>query len=574
MIETWINFAGFLSAFIPPVMDNCREFLNVPGGLPASMGDMLAWLGTAIIFVFGYAEIHFRIPFIPSRLFKKEPEIIFDLPHRGKINQQIPLFLFIKDAERFPVTVEQLTIEITPRSTANSTRLETELNQQIHSKFFSWTFQIPARHFPVAGHYKVTAALTFRGPKKQMKIRQDNYRGIPHDPFSIYISDESLPTLPNCHWGDLHVHSNYTDDQVEFGAPIRETTQCARALGLDFIAITDHSYDLDDKVDNYLENDPYLKKWQNFLKEAERTDTYFSDVVVLGGEEVSVGNHNNQNVHCLVLGNETFYHGAGDGGELLFYNLPTLSLEQLFSEIQDSQEPLIIAAAHPFAKPPYAQKKLLNRGCWQQADLSHKELDYWQIFNGRGDKHFQQGLEEWKKALLSGQRIGILGGSDAHGNFNCYRQISVPFLTMIKHNEQLLGQTRTGVFSEKPLNRATLLEALKQKRVIVSNGPAGEISVKQGGKKHVLGDKIKANSEFVLAINAASSGEFGAIKSVVVHIGDYRKKEERPEIVAVSSETYTLQTQMNFSFGLPPGYLRLEVRTDDTFCLTNPIWIE
>lgn len=573
MIDTWLNFTGFLNSLMPPVTVDLGEFLNTPGGLAASTGQILAWLGVAIIFIFGYAEIHFRIPFIPSRLFKKEPEIVFDLPYRGKIDQQIPLFLLIKDAERFPIILEQLAIEITPKGSAKSTRLETDLNQQIRSKFFSWTFQIPAHHFPKAGHYRVTAGLTYQGSEKQVKIRQDNYRGIPHDPFSIYISDEPLPTLPNCHWGDLHVHSNYTDDQVEFGAPIRETAQCARALGLEFIAVTDHSYDLDDKADSYLENDPYLKKWQNFVKEAERTDAYFTDIVVLGGEEVSVGNHRNQNVHCLILGNNTFYHGTGDGGELLFYNMPTLSLERLFNEIGDLRESLIIAAAHPFDKPPYIQKKLLNRGYWHPADLSHKELDYWQIFNGRRDKYFQQGLEEWKKALLNGQKIGILGGSDAHGNFNCYRQISIPFLTMIKHNEQLLGQTRTGVFSEKPLSRAALLGALKRKRVIVSNGPAAAISIQQKNEMFYLGDEAKARIPLTLRITASSSREFGPFGAVVLYFGSIKEKKERQEFIPLGPDSYQLEKEIELAAGLAAGYVRAEVRTEKNFCLTNPIWI-
>jgi hypothetical protein len=526
-----------------------------------------------LIFIFGYAEIHYRLPFLPSWIFKKEPEIIFDLPTRGQLNQQIPLFLFIKDAQRFPLMLERLTFIITPQNSLNSTQCETELNQQIQSKFFSRTFEIPADHFPQAGFYKVIAQLTCRTRCRKIKLKQDNYRGIPHDPFLIHIAADPLPVLPNCYWGDLHLHSNYTDDQVEFGAPIRETARCAKAMGLNFVAITDHSYDLDDKLDNYLENDPSLKKWQKFVKEVERAENYSPGFLVLGGEEVSAGNHRNENVHCLVFGNRTFYHGSGDGGELLLYNLPTHSLEQLYREVENAGEAVIIAAAHPFDKPPYAQRKLLNRGYWHKTDLSNPALDYWQIFNGRSDKYFRTGLEAWKETLLEGSRVGILGGTDAHGNFNCFRQVSIPFLTMIKHREQLLGQTRTGIFSEKPLSRAALLEALKQKRVIVSNGPAGEISVVQDGNKHFLGDKIKANSGFILSVNAASSAEFGAITSAVVHIGDYRKKEERPETVAVYSNAYTLQTQMNFAFGLPPGYLRLEVRADDSFCLTNPVWI-
>lgn len=557
-------------SLLPPHLAEAARPLYSPTGISSFL---LSLLGLLLLFVFGYAEIHYRLPFFPSHIFKKEPEIVFDLPSRGMINQQIPLFLFIKDAARFPLRLDRLKIVITPQKSLKSTQLETELRQEIHSKFFSWTFHIPPRHFPQAGNYKITAELLFEINGKKTKIKQDNYRGIPHDPFLIYISDAPLPTLPGCYWGDLHVHSNYTDDQVEFGAPIRESALCARAMGLNFLAITDHSYDLDDKPDNYLENDPYLKKWQNYLKEADRADNYFSDFVILTGEEVSAGNHKSQNVHCLLLGNRAFYHGSGDGGELLFYNLPTLSLERLFREIEESKENVIIAAAHPFDAPPYSQRKVLNRGSWESPDLAHPALDYWQILNGRRDKFFRQGLEAWKKALLNRQRIGILAGADAHGNFNCFRQVSTPFFSMVKHREQLLGQTRTGVFCEMPLTRDTLLQALREKRAIISDGPAANISVLQREKTYQLGSQAKAHLPLSVKIAAVSSKEFGELTAVELFIGDYRKKSERRESIAPGQDRFHLSSELSLAEGLPPGYLRLEARAGERLCLTNPIWI-
>ena len=60
------------------------------------------------------------------------------------------------------------------------------------------------------------------------------------------------------------------------------------------MAITDHSYDLDNMVQNYKKNDPELKKWQLFLAETAKLNQELEDFVIIPGEEVSVGNHKKQ----------------------------------------------------------------------------------------------------------------------------------------------------------------------------------------------------------------------------------------------------------------------------------------
>lgn len=536
--------------------------------------DLLWILSSYLLFtVLGYAEIHYRVKGIPSYLYKAEPEILFDLPHRGQTGQAIPLFLFIKDADRFPVALERLKISIAA-SPASVTHLESDLGQRIETKFFSWTFHVPAHHFPQPGHYRVLAELSYRVNHRPRRLRQDNYRSIPRKAFTIYISADPLPALPGWHWGDLHLHSNFTDDQVEFGAPLRETALCARSAGLSFIAVTDHSYDLDDAPDNYLANDPNLPKWHQFLEECERCNGLFPGFVALAGEEVSAGNQRGQNVHCLTLGNRTFYPGGGDGGEKLFENRPTLSLEEFFRRVQNASEGAIIAAAHPFDKPPLSQQWVLNRGYWRREDLYREGVDYWQILNGRRDSFFEQGLRAWIEALLAGRRMGILAGTDAHGNFNCFRQVSIPFFKMVRRRRQLLGETRTGIYSEKPLTRASLLEALKQKRAIISDGPAAEISIYQEGSLYCIGDTARAGLPAAVKIAALSSREFGSLKSLLLYLGERGQGEEREIIIPLPANSYRHQTGMEFPAGLPAGYLRLAVHAGERLCLTNPIWVE
>ncbi len=255
-----------------------------------------------LFLILGYAEIHYRLPVIPSYLYKKEPEIIFDLPIRANWQREIPLFLFIKDSHHFPIQTQSIEVEITNLLQSKSKLFKEVLNQSIHEKFFRYVIKLPATLFEDEGNFQISATLYFvNGQGRSKKIKQDNYRTIPHPPFSIEINNSSLPKQENWFWGDLHIHSNFTNDQVEFGAPLPDTIIAARTMGLDFVAITDHSYDLDDHDDNFLKNDHTLVKWKQFQQEvfsAQRNNDRF---VIIPGEEVSVGNARQQNVHCLIL---------------------------------------------------------------------------------------------------------------------------------------------------------------------------------------------------------------------------------------------------------------------------------
>jgi hypothetical protein len=425
--------------------------------------------------VMAYAEIHFRYPFVPSRLFKREPEILFDLPHRGQQGEKVPLILLIKDAHRFPVQVADLQVNVMNLKKQELSILNFPLDTEITEKFYSKIILLEPTNFPQAGEYQLSAKLSYYDPAKNKRtIVQDNYQGIPHSPFQIFISRDPLPTLNNWHWGDLHVHSNYTDDQVEFGAPIEATVLAAKSIGLDFIAITDHSYDLDDDPDNCLVNRPDIPKWNSFQHNVRRLQNEHKDFVIIPGEEVSVGNHRHQNVHCQILNDPQFHPGSGDSAERLFRHRPTMMLKEL---LKKKARNALSIAAHPQEVPPFSQRLILGRGSWDEQDCMNNHLDALQILNNKSDRSLSRGLELWKQLLLNGRKIGIVAGNDAHGNFNCFRQITIPFLKMIYSRKHLFGQVRTAVKC-KNLNTPLIMEAIREKRAIVSNGPLAIMEVK------------------------------------------------------------------------------------------------
>lgn len=524
--------------------------------------------------IIGYAEIHFRFPSLPSRLFKKEPEIIFDLPLRGKKDRPIPLFLFIKDAHHFPVSIEKAEITISHTETGQIKKVVEVLNLPIKESFYARTFQIAPAYFPDTGEYQIVAELIFRNTKNiQRSLHQDNYSQIPHLPFKILISDSFLPKADHWFWGDLHLHSNYTDDQVEFGAPIAETVQAAKTIGMDFIAITDHSYDLDDKTDNYIENDTELKKWDAFKNEISQVQEKEPEFCIIPGEEVSVGNHANKNVHCLILNDSNFYPGSGDSGERLMHNLPTLTLSEL---LKHKSEDALAIAAHPVTKPPLSQQLILRRGIWDESDCIHPKITALQILNNNNYDSLKNGIILWKKLLLQGHHIGIVAGNDAHGNFNSFRQVSIPFFKMAYRREHLLGQARTAVFAPKySLN--DLLDGLKNHHTIISNGPFAIFELHGKNQVVKIGETFTEKKVDYLKIISISIPDYGAWNELNLYFGSISQNLESKKFTRITIEKLELTLKIPFE-EKDVDYIRLEGFTRNGnqryFCLTNPIWIE
>jgi hypothetical protein len=533
--------------------------------------ELIILLGLLLPFL-SYAEIHFRLPKIPSRLFQSEPEIILDLPYRAETGKKVPLFLIIKDAHQFPVTLLQLRVNIVETSTKDKRSQSENLEILIKENLFTHILYLDSKHFSKRGDYRIVATLDYLSPSGRKKsISQDNYRFIPHPPFKLYVSDEEIPSEENWYWGDLHNHSNYTDDQVEFGAPLESLAAAAESIGLNFLAVTDHSYDLDDHSENYLENDPNLGKWKLFQDEIQFVQKNHPNLVIVPGEEISTGNYKNQNIHCLFLNDPEFFPGNGDSAEQFWQNQPTLSLSHILSN--KSKDTLAIAA-HPLEIPPLSQRLILRRGKWLEQDLVHPELDALQILNGENQELLKKGLQLWSNLLLKGQHIGIVAGSDSHGNFNCFRQISIPFIKMVYSREHLFGSVKTGVFLENfSLNH--LIKEIKQHRTIISNGPFATMTI-QGKNSAKIGDTLKKNEANQLSIITKSSSEFGQWHEISLFWGNYESQKEIKKSITVDKPTY------NFHFNSELlnncDYVRLEAYSRKGeklfFCITSPIWIE
>jgi len=541
-----------------------------------SLYPIIQYISLGIFFllpIIGYAEIHYRIPFLPSRLYRKEPEIIFDLPIRAQKGTPVPLFLFIKDADHFPVWLLSLRITIVNSHTQEEKVVELNLDLEVKESFYSETFWLDPNNFPAAGEYRINARLNCRDSRKRVhQLVQDNYRGIPHPPFEIRISEDTLPKEEGWYWGDFHYHSNYTSDQVEFGAPLSASIEAARTIGLDFLAVTDHSYDLDDDPEDYLKNDPGLKKWALMQDEVRELNLDSQNFCLIPGEEVSVGNSQKKNVHCLVLDEKSFIPGDGDSGEKLLRNKPSLDLPELLR--RKSADALAIAA-HPVEQPPFSQKFILRRGTWGINDFASNDLNVLQILNSGSFESLEDGLKLWQDLLLSVKKCGIVAGNDAHGNFNSFRQVKIPLLKMDYRREHLFGEARTAVQSSG-LNKQDILHSIREHRCLISTGPFLNLEIHHGEHVAGIGDMVRIKDKSIIRITGISTPEYGPWQSAQIVLGNYREKREIKKKIDIPSNNHQFAEKIALSDRA--DYIRLEgfTRSGDRtyFCLTNPIWME
>lgn len=241
-------------------------------------------------------------------------------------------------------------------------------------------------------------------------------------------------------------------------------------------------------------------------------------------------------------------------------------------------------AAHPAVLTPYLESLLLGRGHWDLMDLQHDRLNGVQFWNA-GRRYEEEGLQQWRALLLQGRRVLAIAGSDAHGNFNRFRQITLPFVKMIEHHRHLFGSMRTAAYVEGKLQLDSLIAALRAGRACLTNGPLVDLSIAtpNGGLAR-LGDHLKADGGMI-TLDAVSSAEFGKLAHIKIWRGDLERKEERILYEEMKfSEPYQHHLQLPMPSETENFYLRAEAITQrESFtveqgascrALTNPIWVD
>lgn len=539
------------------------------------------------------------------------PEILFDAPARIDPDSPVPLFLIIRDAHRYPVEIEEVTVKIVSEDGTEGPRTFARNDYgylQRAARFPYWGLPVkeplwwdsftfmPDRE----GTAVIHPAVVFRMNGKRFSIEVDTYPGTSRRPLTVRVSPTKLPSAEGWYHGDIHCHTEYTADQVEFGAPLEMTAFAALCAGMDWIAATDHSYDLDDPPEDdsarncafhkswrpYNAADPGLGKWRMMRAKTalinESSDagsqtcalhasgTRF--ISVIPGEEVTCRTRRGRNCHLLALGSDKFIPGSGDGGERGFSTATERSIGEAAAECIEWGG--IACAAHPLERIPIPERLILGRGEWERADMETPGVAALQIHNGVRDRGFKRGMAAWIGLLLGGRRMFAFGGSDSHGDMNRRRTIGVPFLTVRESAHHVLGAVRTAVFARSG-SWKDILEALMAGRAQVTEGPFIDLVVGSSGQEARPGDTVSADHHHIRAV-CTSTPEFGKLKQGRLLAG--RKGESSERVLTVLDpflkDVYHHEFDGTFSLcGLL--YVRAECITDmGRLCFTNPVWVE
>ncbi len=534
---------------------------------PATESGSVLILFCSFAFIWLYAEIHCRLPILKGLLYKKEPEIIFDAPYRVQTDY-LPLLLIIKDAHWFPITLKEVYLRLSTIEGDFPREFTFQEKCHINQKWFAREYQLDV-HDLKGQTILIDCRARVKVGHHERVVHNDNYPQLSHTPLKVYIDPEPLPNAGSLIWGEMHAHSQWTEDQVEFGLLAEYIPSLARAMGLSFAAILEHSYDLDDKPDSWTKSDPTLAKWHTYQAAIATINTNHPDFCLLPGEEVSVDNGRGKNVHLGLINHPVYFPGGGDSLERKWGYASELHYHRVLEQLDDNA---MAFAAHSFTIPPLSQQIITQRAAWNFADRATNLTGY-QIINGKLSSDVARGLELWQKMLLQGYRYRIFAGNDAHGNFNRFRQVKIPFFKLHERNSQIFGEFMTGVQAAYSNSHAAIIQSLKTKAVIVSNGPALLLKIANTQQSANIGDDLPG-SPASLSFHFDSSEYFGQLKNLRILIGDLERHKERllKNLNFPAGLTHAYQT---IPLGDMPkrGYLRAEGLTRKGHIVyTNPAW--
>ena len=401
-----------------------------------------------------YAETHFKFKLPWSLLYKPWPEIIFDAPFQFVPGVEPYLWIVVRDADRFPTTIKNAEIVLKARvqdaqSTQDAARPDIVICKDLNIEVREQMKFIPIALGKIpAGAYEAHCKLTIEREGKSQTFERWNLPRLKPVPLRFKVLNETLPIAPGYAAGEMHCHTHYSADHVEYGATPEVLQLAAKAVGLDFVNCTDHAYDFAFTQEDYTkEADSPVPRFQKLREEIAALpvkDENGGDMpLMLAGEEVSAGNSKGENVHMTVLAPEGYLPGLGDCGRYWLENRPTRSIKQILNMTEAH-----CFAAHPFQQMGLLEKFVFRRGYWKPEDLQLKNkhsirgLQFW---NGIRDEGFKLGREFWINELGKGNYLLPIGGNDAHGDLNSMTAVDLPLISLKHTRAHTFGNVRTVV---------------------------------------------------------------------------------------------------------------------------------
>ena len=540
--------------------------------IPTTELTALLLLGAALLFIGPfYAETHFKVPPWKGPLYRREPEIYWDCPWRFTRGETLPLALIVKDGSRFPAVLQEPVV--TALCKGESFRLRfcspTRFPAKIEEPFFYTTLEL---RFPdkIAGPVQISPQIRIRVGGEERFVGVSSHPAFSDAPLEVYAAETGLPSLPGWTYVEPHTHTWHTSDQVEFGAPTEMISRFAKTIGIDWVVLTDHSFDLLTPEGRWIGHDPEQGRWKKLGAEVKALNAAAKGARLIRGEEVSCGSAAGANLHLLVYDSPELIPGSGDAGkDLLFWrNKPDISLQTALKTAR--RNGAVVFAAHPIHRLSFAERKALNRSDWGEEDLA-QDLDGIEVWNRNIPERLEESRRRWIELLLRGYRKPASAGSDAHGDFNRSRRVRMPLFSVKENFTEGFGRPRTAVRASEE-TQEEILTALKAGRSVMTNGPLIVLeAAAESGERAEMGGSLRGRNVSA-HVQAVSTEEFGSIRRVELRTGTIGAEREASLTLAkeIGGEG-EFRAQLVVE---KPSYIRAECETERGFAMTNPIWID
>lgn len=504
-----------------------------------------------------YAETHFKFKLPWSPIYRRWPEIFIDGPSFCVPGVKPVFYLAVKDGDFFPVRVKEIELLLTWPGGSRKHTLNPDFTPGSNLVFHPLEIDFTG----CTGQVSILARITAEKPGGARRTFVNaNFPGIPPSPLLITFLASPLPYPAGWHGGELHCHSDYSNDPVEYGAPLSVLQEAGRALGMGYVVCTDHSYDFYYNRRRYMERIDPNANFREYREEAlalNRGLAGGSGTVVIPGEEVSCGNYLGENVHLLVAGHPEFLPGLGDGGRRWLNNQPDLRIEEVLERIGGTPA----FAAHPRSRIGGLERFIFRRGMWHERDLRPnariRGVDGLQFWNGNRGNAYADGRAFWVDRLLRGERISPIGANDAHGDLNRCIGIKTPLFSLYHNRNHVYGHVRTVVKTEEH-SLEGIQAGLAAARLVCTDGPFLDLDSRAGG----------------IRLAGATTVDFGSFTKATVWAG---RRGETKEI-KVQAWGWESGGPMDFSEAVsaPAGaaYIRAEAETaGGRFALTAPVYL-
>jgi hypothetical protein len=442
-----------------------------------------------------------------------------------------------------------------------------------------------------------------------------------------------LPSLPGWYSGDIHTHSQYTNNLYEYGGPLEMYAAAAQAVGLSFVTVSDHSSDFDASGN----------LWGQMAIACAQSST--PQVHLFPAEEVclddnEINNSTDNRIHYLnysnffIRGPEAPITQSLDVSDQFTYLSQALALMESGGGFG--------YAAHPFqAYDPFQAWFGLAMMTWSGENYTiarsssvfagleimnernryKKDVTYWYELNpfpwqDNPNWEFEntwitQGLGQWDNFLSAGltqnlvtpallpQKLFVSAGSDCHGDFN-YRTYNVdPIFYDVWATDNAFGHLRTAVFVPgygpgqlPPLSE--IMAAYRLGRSISTDGPFVEIGVDANGDGDLddledirLGDDGVIYTPQVgnarLQISWQSNEDWGTVQSLAIFRGDPATGSNPIPVWISGPNNYSGQQNIplaNLVSSPTAGWVYLRAEALGTplpdgsrHAFTNPVWL-